>query len=238
MLSAVIAASAIAIGVLLYHNGMMSLYRQDIRIITVEELSLHGPDAETTYLALLGEVFDVSAGKFYKTGGGYSFFSGKDCSLAFATGDTVSSSTRIADISGIHGEQLLGLKRWLEFYRKDYQYVGKLAGWYYDSQGNPTEKLRAYQIALAQAESEQQSEEAERSKNPNCNSSFRPDEGGFVYCDDGRLPRMSETARPGGEPKKRCGCYLPEEANVPGRNVVVGCEYTSPRCQTKAATPK
>jgi len=39
------------------------------------------------YLAVKGEVFDVTAGRpYYARGGGYGFFSGRDASRAYSTG--------------------------------------------------------------------------------------------------------------------------------------------------------
>lgn len=56
-------------------------------VLTDEQLRLHGPAAPDPWVALLGHVFDVSsAANMYGTGGGYSFFAGKDATRAFVTG--------------------------------------------------------------------------------------------------------------------------------------------------------
>lgn len=60
------------------------------RIFTKEELKQYDGSVKGKgpYLAVLGQVFDVSKGMdFYGPGGGYSFFSGIDGSRAFITGN-------------------------------------------------------------------------------------------------------------------------------------------------------
>lgn len=51
------------------------------KLFTKEELSKYrGKDGSPVYLAILGEVFDVSSGrKHYGEGGGYHFFAGTNC---------------------------------------------------------------------------------------------------------------------------------------------------------------
>ena len=60
------------------------------RVFTSQELMLFDGRDETKalYLAILGQVFDVSKGReHYSPDGGYGFFVGKDASRAFVTGD-------------------------------------------------------------------------------------------------------------------------------------------------------
>ena len=57
------------------------------RIFTPEELAASAGDSQVLRLAILGSVFDVSAGRrHYGTGGDYAFFAGRDASRAFVTG--------------------------------------------------------------------------------------------------------------------------------------------------------
>lgn len=59
------------------------------RVFTPSELALYnGRDASRpVYLAILGNVYDVTAGgETYTTGGSYDFFAGRDASRAFTTG--------------------------------------------------------------------------------------------------------------------------------------------------------
>ena len=63
---------------------------QQERVLTKAELKDYdgSQEGKGPYLAVLGQVFDVSKGKdHYGPGGGYSFFSGIDGSRAFVTGE-------------------------------------------------------------------------------------------------------------------------------------------------------
>lgn len=120
------------------------------QVLTKEELSkFRGENGGPIYLALMGRVFDVTKGKdFYGPGGGYSFFTGfylsniftyyDFCSLsinfyslilgidgtrAFVTGDFTPSGL-IDDISELDDGDYLGIKNWIDFYAKDYFYIG------------------------------------------------------------------------------------------------------------------
>ena len=81
------------------------------------------------YLAVLGDVFDVSDGgdKYYGVDGGYHAFAGRDGSRAFITG-CFDESGAVADVRGLSEEQMGALRRWRDFYadHKTYRYVGKL----------------------------------------------------------------------------------------------------------------
>ena len=55
-------------------------------LFTAEELAKFDGSGEKCYLSILGEVYDVSSGEYYREGGGYEFFAGKDASRGFHTG--------------------------------------------------------------------------------------------------------------------------------------------------------
>ena len=55
-------------------------------LMTAEELAKYDGTGEKCYLSILGEVYDVSSGEYYRGGGGYEFFAGKDASRGFHTG--------------------------------------------------------------------------------------------------------------------------------------------------------
>jgi hypothetical protein len=58
-----------------------------VRLFTAQELAASAGSASVLRLAILGSVFDVSAGrKHYGEGGGYAFFAGRDGSKAFVSG--------------------------------------------------------------------------------------------------------------------------------------------------------
>jgi hypothetical protein len=59
---------------------------------------------------LLWQVYDVSKGaSYYGPGGGYAFFSGKDGSRAFVTGQ-FDEEGLVEDVSGLSSSDYLGLK--------------------------------------------------------------------------------------------------------------------------------
>ena len=79
------------------------------RLITPEELKKYdGTEGSPgLYIAILGQVFDVSKGKdHYGPGGGYSFFAGKDGSRAFVTGE-FNEEGLIDDLTGLDTESYL-----------------------------------------------------------------------------------------------------------------------------------
>jgi cytochrome b involved in lipid metabolism len=56
-------------------------------VISTEQLQHSKGDAAKLRLAILGEVYDVTAGRrHYGKDGGYSFFAGRDASRAYVTG--------------------------------------------------------------------------------------------------------------------------------------------------------
>lgn len=85
------------------------------RLITAGELAAHAAPSSPTsdesptqeWLALLGHVYDVSSGKqFYGPGGAYSFFTGKDGSRAFVTGQ-FDEEGLVPDLTGLGSEEHL-----------------------------------------------------------------------------------------------------------------------------------
>merc|ERR1711971_701773 len=110
------------------------------RIFTEEEVSKFNAADESLpiYLVIVGEVFDVTRGKvYYGKEGGYHAFAGKDGSRAFITGE-FNDDGSIPSIEGLKLSQISGIEGWREFYHNDYTYLGKLIGWYWDKNGNPT----------------------------------------------------------------------------------------------------
>ncbi|KAF9964572.1 hypothetical protein BGZ73_001821 [Actinomortierella ambigua] len=96
---------------------------------TQEELAQYdGTDPKKPiYLAIKGEVFDVTAGGgFYAKGGGYGFFSGKDASRAYATGCFDTHLTH--DLRGLPPSDLAAIDGWHRFYNDHHRYfpVGRV----------------------------------------------------------------------------------------------------------------
>lgn len=89
-------------------------------IMTKEELKVYDGSVpgKGPYLAVLGQIFDVSKGRdHYGPGGGYAFFSGTDGSRAFVTGQ-FDTDGLVDDVSDLSYGDYLGLKEWLDFYHK------------------------------------------------------------------------------------------------------------------------
>ncbi|ORZ41727.1 cytochrome b5-like heme/steroid binding domain-containing protein [Catenaria anguillulae PL171] len=108
-------------------NKLKHKYFHKELVFTPETLKeFDGTDpTKPIYLAVLGKVYDVSAGReHYGPGGGYSFFSGRDAGRAFVTGCFETHLT--PDLRGLSAEQLKGVDEWREFYdnHDQYFYVG------------------------------------------------------------------------------------------------------------------
>lgn len=153
------------------------------RIFTKEELAKYkGENGGDIYLALMGRVFDVTRGRdYYGPGGGYSFFSGVDGSRAFVTGDFKPEGL-IDDITGLGSQDYIGLRDWLDFYMKDYQYIGKLQGLFYDADGKTTEYYHDAQQWIKEASNYKEDEDLFKEKFPMCNIEYKPEEGSRVWC--------------------------------------------------------
>jgi len=215
--------------------------KKNTKLYTPEELALYdGKDKKSIIkLAVLGTVFDVSKGiKHYGSGGGYSFFSGKDASRAYVTGDFTAKGL-VDDIEGLTPKEIKEVWKWLEFYRKDYKEVGKLIGRFYDENGQPTAIWEHINQSLKQAEAQEQEEEKEKTKYPICNSRWAKDEGGEVWCSqdgikdpkDPFVPRqMFSTATK----SKRCACVQFSEtlANEKKYGMYNDCSPEQTRCKT------
>ena len=93
------------------------------KILTKEDLKKYdgSEGSPGIYLAMLGQVFDVSkAPQFYGPNGGYGFFAGRDASRAFVTGDFEEEGL-IDDVSGLSSSDYLGLDEWIDLYHRDYR---------------------------------------------------------------------------------------------------------------------
>ncbi|RKP27413.1 cytochrome b5-like heme/steroid binding domain-containing protein, partial [Syncephalis pseudoplumigaleata] len=93
----------------------------DLRKYTGEDPSL------PIYIAINGEVFDVTEGRgYYGPGGGYHFFAGRDAARAYITGCFDTHLTH--DLRGLSGAQIKQLDGWIDFYRNHPRYyaVGRV----------------------------------------------------------------------------------------------------------------
>ena len=155
------------------------------RLVTLNELAVHGSVNGTLrpyWLAIMGRVYDVDKGeRHYGPDGGYSFFTGCDGTKAFVTGE-FNDDGLTDDTSELTPEQLLDIDGWVQFYEKDYTFVGKLIGRYYDKNGNPTKAYYKYMKRLEKGREIKSDKEADEKEFPPCNSRFTQSTGGTVSC--------------------------------------------------------
>ncbi|GAA5804485.1 cytochrome b5-like heme/steroid binding domain-containing protein [Helicostylum pulchrum] len=102
--------------------------RQEL-IFTDAELSQYdGTDrTKPIYLAIDGDVYDVSQGAgWYGKGGSYHHFAGRDAARAYITGCFEDHLTH--DVRGLTPDQLKGLDHWKKFYNSSHKYhkVGRV----------------------------------------------------------------------------------------------------------------
>ncbi|XP_042611997.1 neuferricin-like isoform X1 [Cyprinus carpio] len=151
-----------------------------VRMLTEDELSLYsgGENSKGLYLAILGQVFDVEKGrKHYGPGGGYHFFTGKDASRAFITGDFTEAGLT-SDVSDFTDSQIVALYDWLSFYQRDYTPVGKLIGRFYTESGQPTDALLHVEAFLTEGLKKKAQAQSEMQLYPACNSEWSEASGG------------------------------------------------------------
>ncbi|KAF6262822.1 hypothetical protein COO60DRAFT_1699115 [Scenedesmus sp. NREL 46B-D3] len=206
------------------------------QLFTREQLALYvggkPPNKEQIYIAILGQVFDVSrAPQFYSPGEGYGHFAGTDGSKSFITGDFVGDITD--DVSSLDAESCLGLLGWLEFYHKSYTYKGKLIGRFYDAEGAATAALESVHARAQEGEVLKAAREAEEANWPSCNSKWTQDDGGSVWCDEGMYPRKLFMEMKGGRAVWRCACFK-ELGWSDVRKVYVDCDPDAHLCKTNA----
>ncbi|XP_046396960.1 neuferricin isoform X2 [Ischnura elegans] len=181
-------------------------------LLSSEELKKYGGSGRNgkLYLSILGKIFDVTKGKkHYGEGGGYSFFTGRDASRAYVTGDFTETGL-IDEVLDLTPQQLKGLQGWLEFYIKEYKYVGKLIGRYYDPMGRKTEYLQQVEEIIKEAQRKERENDAEKRKYPPCNTEWSASKGSRVWCSN------------------KSGGILRDWVGVPRKLYVVGS--STPRC--------
>lgn len=102
-------------------------------IISLEDLSRArgSSNDEHLWLAVLGHVFDVSAGqRFYAPGKSYHVLTGRDATLALATGDLGGEGRQspAKTLEQLTPDEMEEANRWLEYFATHdrYQHVGRL----------------------------------------------------------------------------------------------------------------
>ncbi|KAL0924361.1 hypothetical protein M5K25_005178 [Dendrobium thyrsiflorum] len=135
-------------------------------------------------------------------------------------------------LQGLSGVEMSSVVDWRKFYFERYTFVGKLVGWYYDKDGNPTKHLKGIEAKAKRAARLQEKQKIEEAKIPSCNSKWSQQEGGEVWCDAG-YPRLVQ--RPlemalNGKRSRRCACFKEEELGQPGLEVYKNCDFLSKSC--------
>ena len=226
------------------------------RVFSPEQLSTFTgrPKGTPIYLAIIGDVFDVTAGrKHYGPVGSYAHFAGRDATSAFATGE--SEPDKITEsIEGLNEESLSAIAEWHGFYatHENYTRRGVVVGSYYDTAGNSLAVFPWARLERLQAR------EAEIKKAlPDCNTKWSQATGSEVWCTTKsggverewvgvpRLytPSLDPTLDPrldgdgGGGGRERCVCapetLVLEETPPPALahlQVYPGCDRAAERC--------
>ncbi|KAK9504615.1 hypothetical protein O3M35_010912 [Rhynocoris fuscipes] len=190
------------------------------RLFTKDELSKYKGENGKIYLSIIGHVFDVTKGKrFYGPGESYHGFAGRDASKAFITGDFTKKGL-IDDLADLTLSDLRSLRDWLDRYKKDYIYKGKLIGRFYDRNGNPTAYLREIESKFFEADEIAKQNEDYNIKYPPCNVEWTQEKGSRVWCSNksGGIKRNWV-----GVPRKlflpgwsdyRCACIQPDDKEL------------------------
>lgn len=191
----------------------------------------NGTRGRPILLAVMGSVYDVTKGhKHYAPGeGSYSFFAGKDGSRAYVTGKF--DVDLHDDVSDFTPEQHYALLDWKKFYdnSKVYKFVGRVVGRFYDEAGTATPLLMMSQM---KAELYEKNKESKLSDFPPCKVSWSKDQGGKVYCDEGRYPRrVLQDLSMSGDLKERCACLETSEV-TDAVKMYDGCSAHSSSCKT------
>lgn len=177
-------------------------------LLTPQELKRFDGSGESLglYLAFLGRVYDVSKGAHhYKPGGGYGFFSGRDASRAFITGDFTEEGL-IDDLNGLDVDEFDGVKSWMEFYQSDYPEIGRLIGRYFDGEGCETDAYKWVLKQIQASQSKKKEREEEEQLFPGCNSEWSAQtNSGRVWC----------TKKSGGVERDWAG--VPRKLYTPGK---------------------
>jgi len=89
-----------------------------------QELSKYTTDP--VYIAVLGDVFDVTGVSFYEKGGPYGAFAGKDVTRALAKTSLKPGDINCTDVHDLTSEELETARAWHEKFLQKYELVGKI----------------------------------------------------------------------------------------------------------------
>jgi len=164
------------------------------RIFTKDELKKYDGNSMPEYgifLAIMGEVFDVTAGEaYYGPGKGYAAFSGRDGSRSFVSGDFTNEGA-VESLDGLTPAEVAGVADWRSFYRKEekYLFVGTLDGLYFDSTGKKTSYHDFVEEKLTEHERMEERKRLLKEKYPKCSSRWSQATGKEIWCNENLVPR-------------------------------------------------
>lgn len=137
------------------------------RVFTAAELALaNGVDSENLYLAIIGKVYDVSAGtEYYGPEGPYHVFVGRDAPVPFVSG-VFTDEEAAKPWDALEVKQHGSLLSWMDFYKNEEKYplIGVVQGAFYNGQGQPLPELQRVAEAMSIALQEQKRREEERKR--------------------------------------------------------------------------
>lgn len=203
------------------------------KIFTPNELQEYdGRGGQPIYLAIIGDVFDVSSGEhFYARGQSYSHFAGCDASRAFASGES-SGAGLTDDLSGLELEDLESIAQWHRFFINHHTYrkVGRVAGTFY----LPNGEALAY-FPWDRISTHRQHKEEIKKQYPGCNMRSAMGQGTTVWCTlkSGGIERtwvgVPRKLLTTGE-RSRCVCVPLSRASSPELAHYQGCDSRAESC--------
>ena len=159
------------------------------------------------FMAILGEVFDVSSGAaYYAHGEGYAGFAGRDATAAFLSGDFTPAGLH-DDLAGLAPTQIVDLYSWRDnTYVTKYIPMGVVVGRFYDAQGEPTAELVMVRELAKKGEAEKLRLSTQRARFVGCNSKWTQADGKTLWCHEPLVVRHQVLVDGAGKETLRCVC--------------------------------
>eukprot|EP00667_Euglena_gracilis_P018973 EG_transcript_20241 len=219
---------------------------EGLPVFTVDELAQYDgrQPGGLLYLAVLGEVFDVTSGaQHYQEGTGYHCFVGRDASAAFMTGKFEGDGLT-SDVADLTPDGLQAVLGWRDFYRKheSYRKVGVLAERYFDLAGRPTAAWHEMDRRRQEVEAQALRRELLLKRYKDCNSKSVMDEPYFtVWCEAGEPQRyirelVIKPLLPTGQEERRCACAAEAQFADEGIRRYPDCGPLAVTCQRSRTT--
>ncbi|XP_034839586.1 neuferricin [Maniola hyperantus] len=237
----VVLTTSVVIGAILYEQIRFPKSTNEVprkNIFSVEELSTYnGIQQDKLYLAVVGNVFDVTLGnKHYMKGSSYHYFIGKDGTRALVTGNFKDESSDKDHVLDLPCNDLLTILHWRQTFKQKYTYIGLLIGRYYDENGAETSYMNELKQRLKQCRIEKEEAKKQEQLYPPCNMAWTEEEGAKVWCTKSSggvvrdwvgVPRQMYTP---GQEKPLCVCVNIDKINSSQLKEYHDCPNTSAEC--------